>query len=236
MFSPIKNTRVYEKAIEQIKEMIVEGTFKKGDKLPSEREMAESLQISRTSIREAIKELEIMGLIESRQGNGNFIKSNFENNLFKPLSTIFLLKESNSDEILELRQIIERGSIVLAAERITDEELEEMENLLKNSLNLNCKDQLVDIDIAFHYKIAQASKNFLILSILNAISFLIQAFIKDIRKNVITKKENTDMLIKQHREIFLALKGHDSVAAEKAMLSHLEYVNNQMKKEIEIID
>lgn len=74
MFSPIKNTRVYEKAIEQIKDMIVEGTFKKGDKLPSEREMAESLQISRTSIREALRELEIMGLIESRQGDGNFVK------------------------------------------------------------------------------------------------------------------------------------------------------------------
>ncbi len=227
MFSPIKNTRVYEKAIEQIKDMIVEGTFKKGDKLPSEREMAESLQISRTSIREA--------LIESRQGDGNFVKSSFENNLLKPLSTIFLLKESNPDEILELRQIIERGSVVLAAERITDEELEEMELLVENSLKSNLKDKLVDIDIDFHYKIAQASKNFLILSILNAISFLIQAFIKDIRKNVITKKENTDMLIKQHRDILSALKDHDPIAAEKAMLSHLQYVNSQMKKEIEII-
>ncbi|APH15864.1 bacterial regulatory s, gntR family protein [Clostridium sporogenes] len=235
MFSPIKNTRVYEKAIEQIKEMIVEGTFKKGDKLPSEREMAESLQISRTSIREALRELEIMGLIESRQGDGNFVKSSFENNLLKPLSTIFLLKESNSDEILELRQIIERGSVVLAAERITDEELEEMELLVEDSLKSDFKDQLVDVDIAFHYKIAQASKNFLILSILNAISFLIEAFIKDIRKNVITKKENTDMLIKQHRDILSALRGHDPIAAEKAMLSHLQYVNSQMKKEIEII-
>jgi len=151
------------------------------------------------------------------------------------LSTIFLLKESNPDEILELRQIIERGSVVLAAERITDEELEEMELLVEDSLKSDFKDQLVDVDIAFHYKIAQASKNFLILSILNAISFLIEAFIKDIRKNVITKKENTDMLIKQHRDILSALKDHDPIAAEKAMLSHLQYVNSQMKKEIEII-
>ncbi len=150
------------------------------------------------------------------------------------MSTIFLLKESNSDEILELRQIIERGSVVLAAERITDEELEEMELLFQDSSKSNFKNQLVDIDIAFHYKIAQASKNFLILSILNAISFLIESFIKDIRKNVITKKENTDMLIKQHRDILSALKEHDPMAAEEAMLSHLQYVNSQMKKEIEI--
>ncbi|NEU06229.1 MULTISPECIES: FadR/GntR family transcriptional regulator [Clostridium] len=235
MFSPIKNTRVYEKVIEQIKEMIITGTFKKGDKLPSEREMAESLQVSRTSIREALRELEIMGLIESRQGEGNFIKNSFENTLLKPLSTIFLLKESNSDEILELRNIIERGSVVLAAERITDEELAEMELLFDESLKSDLKDTLVDIDIDFHYKIAQASKNFLILSILNAISFLIEAFIKDIRRNVITKEENINMLIQQHRAILSALKNHDPVAAEKAMLDHLQYVNTQMKKEIEII-
>lgn len=235
MFSPIKNTRVYEKVIEQIKEMIVKGTFKKGDKLPSEREMAESLQISRTSIREALRELEIMGLIESRQGEGNFIKNSFENNLLEPLSTIFLLKESNPDEILELRNIIERGSVALAAERITDEELAEMELLLEDSLKSDFKDKLVDMDINFHYKIAQASKNFLILSILNAISFLIEAFIKDIRKNVITKEENIVMLIQQHRDILSALKAHDPIAAEKAMLDHLQYVNSQMKKEIEII-
>ncbi len=109
-----------------------------------------------------------------------------------------------------------------------------MELLFQDSSKLNFKNQLVDIDIAFHYKIAQASKNFLILSILNAISFLIEAFIKDIRKNVITKKENTDMLIKQHRDILSALKEHDPMAAEEAMLSHLQYVNSQMKKEIEI--
>lgn len=235
MFSPIKNTRVYEKVIEQIKEMIITGTFKKGDKLPSEREMAESLQVSRTSIREALRELEIMGLIESRQGEGNFIKNSFENTLLKPLSTIFLLKESNSDEILELRNIIERGSVVLAAERITDEELAEMELLFDESLKSDLKDTLVDIDIDFHYKIAQASKNFLILSILNAISFLIEAFIKDIRRNVITKEENINMLIQQHRAILSALKNHDPAAAEKAMLDHLQYVNTQMKKEIEII-
>ncbi|GAA0125928.1 FadR/GntR family transcriptional regulator [Clostridium sp. CTA-19] len=235
MFSPIKNTRVYEKVIEQIKEMIITGTFKKGDKLPSEREMAESLQVSRTSIREALRELEIMGLIESRQGEGNFIKNSFENTLLKPLSTIFLLKESNSDEILELRNIIERGSVVLAAERITDEELAEMELLFDESLKSDLKDTLVDVDIDFHYKIAQASKNFLILSILNAISFLIEAFIKDIRRNVITKEENINMLIQQHRDILSALKNHDPVVAEKAMLDHLQYVNTQMKKEIEII-
>ncbi|OFI06061.1 HTH-type transcriptional regulator LutR [Clostridium acetireducens DSM 10703] len=232
MFSPIKNTKVYEKVIEQIKEMIAKGTFKKGDKLPSEREMAESLKVSRTSIREALRELEIMGIIESRQGEGNFIKDNFENNLFEPLSTIFLLKESNPEEILELRHIIERGSVILAAERITHEELEEIDLLFENAKNSNSEEELVKVDITFHYKIAQASKNFLIVSILNAISFLIESFIKNTRKNILTEKEHKAMLIQQHRTIFTALKNHDSNAAEKAMSTHLQYVNTQMKKGI----
>ena len=77
MFSPIKNTKVYEQVIDQIKEMINEGTLKKGDKLPSERDLAQQLNVGRTSIREAIRALEVIGLIDCKQGEGNYIKSNY---------------------------------------------------------------------------------------------------------------------------------------------------------------
>ena len=82
MFSPIKNTKVYEQVIDQIKNMIDEGNLKKGDKLPSERSLVEQLKISRASIREALRALEVIGLIECRQGEGSYIRTNFQDNLF----------------------------------------------------------------------------------------------------------------------------------------------------------
>ena len=78
MFISVKNKKVYEEVIEQIKDMIYNGILKKGDKLPSERDMVEELQVSRTSVREALRSLEVIGLIESRQGEGNFIKESLD--------------------------------------------------------------------------------------------------------------------------------------------------------------
>lgn len=232
MFTPIKNTTVSEKVVEQIKEMLLNGNLKKGDKLPSERQMAETLEVSRSSVREALKELEIMGLIESKQGEGNFIKDNFEDILFEPFSTFFLIKESNAEEILELRNVIEKGTVVLAAERITAEELEDIKNILITAENSNSEDELAKLDLIFHYKIAQASKNFLLQSILNAVSSLIEASIKDIRKNIMIEEKHKEIIKSQHLDIYKALESHNPKAAEKAMTDHLAFVNCEMKKSI----
>ncbi len=232
MFKPIKNTTISEKVIEQIKDMIYKGALKKGDKLPSERHLAEKLKVSRSSVREALKELEIMGLIEIRHGDGNFIKDNFEDILFEPFSTMFLIKASSPREILELREIIEKGSVVLAADRILDEELKELKLILEKAENTDDEDELVDLDVLFHYKITQAGKNFLLQSILNAISSLIESSIQDTRKNILTKEVHKEKIKKQHKNIYNALENRDRAASEKAMTIHLNYVNSEMEKSI----
>jgi GntR family transcriptional repressor for pyruvate dehydrogenase complex len=230
LFSPIKNTKVYEQVIEQIKDMIVSGTLKKGDKLPSERELVEHLQVSRTSIREALRALQIMGLVECRQGEGNYITQSFENSLFEPLSVMFMLQESNPSEIIEVRKIIEIETAAIAAQKITKEEIESLEILLRvfeSSIN---EDDNVKIDKKFHYEIAQASRNFLILNILNAISSLIDSFIKDARKKILVDEKNIEVLAKQHWDIYEALKSHNSKKAAEAMKKHLDFTNEYMIK------
>lgn len=232
MFKPIKNTSISKKVIEQIQDMISKGTLQKGDRLPSERQMSETLEISRSSVREAIKELEIMGLIESRPGDGNFVKDNFEDILYEPFSTMFLIKESSPKEILELREIIEKGNVALAASRITDDELSELNEILTISESSIDENQLVELDVKFHYKIAQGSQNFLLQSILNAISSLIESSIQDTRKNILIEEVHKTNIILQHRAIFKALESRNSGEAEAAMKTHLEYVNCQMEKSI----
>lgn len=134
MFTPIKNTKVYEQVINQIKEMIQDGTLKKGDKLPSERDLVEQLHVSRTSIREALRVLEIVGIVECKQGEGNFIRTNFNDTLLEPLSIMFMLNDCKLEEIFELRKVIEIETAALSAERITDEELKKTRKYFRKKL------------------------------------------------------------------------------------------------------
>ena len=115
MLSPVKSTKIYEMVMEQIKDIVKKGELKSGDKLPSERDLCEKLEVSRASIREALRALQMLGLIESKHGEGNFINENFENSLLEPLSIVFLLLGSKSGDVLELRKIIEPETAALAA-------------------------------------------------------------------------------------------------------------------------
>lgn len=230
MFSPIKNTKVYEQVIEQIKAMIEEGTLKKGDKLPSERNLVEQLQVSRTSIREALRALEVIGLIECRQGEGNYIKANFEDNLLEPLSIMFMLEGSNSEEIWELRKIMEVEAAGLAAKRISDDQLKELKILIDSFNDTDDEEVNGEIDKLFHFKIAQSSGNVLINNILKTVSALVADIIKDVRKIILVEEENKEILFNQHRDIYLALEKHDSAAARQAMRVNLDYGSLYMKK------
>lgn len=230
MFSPIKNTKVYEQVIDQIKDMIQKGTLKRGDKLPSERDLVEQLQVSRASIREALRALEVVGLIECRQGEGNYINASFQDNLFEPLSIMFLLEGSSPAQIWELRKIIEVEAAGLAAKRITEEQLKELKELTESFMNCDDEDINVEIDKQFHYKIAEFSGNVLIFNILRTVSTLVDHFIEDVRKLILVQQENREILFSQHKEIYLSMEKHSSKAARKAMREHLDFANIYMSR------
>ncbi|MBZ9686375.1 FadR family transcriptional regulator [Clostridium estertheticum] len=231
MFSPIKNTKVYEQVIIQIKDMIDKGTLKKGDKLPSERKLVEQLEVSRASIREALRALEVIGLIECRQGEGNYIKTSFQDNLFEPLSIMFMLEGSDPEAIWELRKIMEVEAAGLASKRITTEQLKELKDITQEFMN--CGDETInaEIDKQFHYKIAECSGNVLIFNILKTVSTLVDHFIVDARKLILEQPGNKEILFSQHNEVYLAMEKHSSAAARKAMREHLDFANAYMKKE-----
>lgn len=230
MFNPIRNTKVYEQVVDQIRKMIEDGTLKKGDKLPSERSLVEQLQVSRASIREALRALEVIGLIECRQGEGNYIKASFQDNLLEPLSIMYMLEGSNPKDIWELRKIMEVEAAGLAAKRITESQLKELNKILLSFRN--CEDEAVnaEIDKQFHYKIAECSGNVLIFNILRTVSDIVEDFIVDIRRIILHEKENKEVLFKQHQEIYSAIERGSSGDARKAMREHLDYANEYLEK------
>lgn len=217
MLKPIKNIKVYEMIMNQIKEIVKSGELKTGDKLPSERDLALKLNVSRTSVREAIKALSTLGLIESKHGEGNYIKSNFEDVLLEPLSIVFMLLGSNNNEVLELRRMIEPQASALAAKNISKEEIEELKRIMNELKESTDKKLCAKLDKEFHYIIAKASKNHLLSIIIFSISSLIEEYIDESKIYDINKQE----IIKEHSKIFDALVSNDSKRAFIEAKNHL---------------
>jgi Transcriptional regulators len=232
MLNTIKNTRVYEQVIEEIKNLIEKGELRCGDKLPSERELCEQLNVSRTSIREALRVLEILGIIECKIGEGNYIKDNFEDSLLEPLSMTFMLHGSKTDEILDIRKFIEPGTAALAAKNINDEQLQEIKDLINLLNNTENEEKCAEIDKKIHYKIVQASGNYLVSNMMFAVSTLVETYIEDVVTNMFQSEESKSKVKKQHEDIVHAIADHDSTGASMAMLKHLEYTNDYISKTI----
>jgi GntR family transcriptional repressor for pyruvate dehydrogenase complex len=235
MFEPIKSKKIHQQVSEEIQKMILKGDLKLGDKLPAERKMAEMLDVSRTSVREALRSLEILGIIESRQGEGNFISENFDHIGLEPLSLIFTLKNGKFRDILEIRNTLEIEAAGLAAERITEERKEVLEELLEKLINAENESERVEIDKAIHYKIAEYTNNVLILNVLETISALMSHSIEDARLKIVNNLKIENLLEEMHKNIVISIVSGDRERARKAMKEHFDnvYLSIQDKEEFD---
>lgn len=233
MFKQIQSNKVYSQIINQIKGSIKNGELKRGDRLPSERNMSEQLGVSRATVREAIRSLEIMGLVQCIQGEGNFITNNLENSLIEPISMMFMLNQGKINEINELRRALELESVKLASRKISDNSIKKLEELCDIMESSDDESEKAEADKKLHYEIARASENILIINILNASSLLIENLIKDIRIKILKHENNTKIINTQHRLIVNALKNKDTESAIKNMQIHVELINKFIE-ELEI--
>ena len=180
------------------------------------------------SLRLAQNILGIFGLLFSFR----CLKSSFQDNLFEPLSIMFMLEGSNSEDIWELRKIMEVEASGLAAMRITKEQLKELKEITESFINCEDEDINAEIDKKFHYKIAECSGNVLIFNILSTVSTLVDHFIEDARKLILAQQENKEILFSQHQDIYISMEKHSSTTARKAMREHLDF-SNKYKSKIE---
>lgn len=234
MFNSISSKKVYEQVIEQIQESILNGEIKKGDKLPSERELSEQMKVSRTSIREAVRVLETMGVIESKQGEGNFICTNIEKSLIEPLSMIFKLNDGTWQNVLELREMLELQTVKIAAIKATKEDCEELkiivEEMRKVTKENNNKKAIVSLDQKFHNKLAAISKNYLIESLFITSSKLFEGFIEDAREKIIAAYWGEDVLFDKHNSIYEAVKSKNPNEAYEKMKEHMNIIRKSYEE------
>ncbi|GAB6138574.1 FadR/GntR family transcriptional regulator [Halanaerobaculum tunisiense] len=226
-FNPVKEKKIYEKIIDQIRDMIYQGKLKKGDKLPSERKLTKSLNVSRASLREAFSALEMLGLIESRHGEGTFIKEDTGDNFLKPLSLLFMLEDSMEQELVELRKIIEIRGVKYAVYRASDSDLIELEKYIelmkKNRENEKISRQA---DRKFHYTLSKATGNNLVCKFLNSISGVMGVYFVNIMKKISRDEDKSNKCIRQHTKIYEAIVQRDEKLAQKVMEEHLDWAES----------
>lgn len=224
MFTKIGQQKVYLEILDQFKRQIAEGTLTVGSRLPSERQMAEEMQVSRATIREAIRALELIGVVRCVQGEGNFLTNNLNNCMVEPLSIMFMLGCKDVRLVQQLRHGLEVKTVALAAQNATDAQAAELEQIC--ALIETSSDPFIraEMDRRFHYMITDIAANPLITSILNAAETLIETLISNIRSLVINDADSSHLLACQHINIINAIKARDSAAASTAMDEHMKLV------------
>jgi GntR family transcriptional repressor for pyruvate dehydrogenase complex len=231
MFETIENKKISQIVIEQIQGMIMRGELKNGDKLPPERELTQTLNIGRPALREALKALEVIGVIESRHGQGNFVVNNTENSVFKPLSLSFKLSNGNIEEILELRRLIEDYTVKQAAVLSDEKEVERLREIHNAMVNAETTEQKSQYDKEFHYEIAKISKNTLINSLLESTSYLFDSFINKTVRMSFFGEDSIDKIYDEHLHIIEAIEKHDDKEASKRMQIHMNNIDVFLLKE-----
>ncbi len=221
MLKVVEKKRVYEDIVKQIREFIDEGRMKNGDQLPTEKELTETFKVSRASVREAIRTLESMGLVESRQGNGTFVIATSEESLVRPLATALFQEKDHLIDIFYIRQIIEPHIAEIAAENATPEEIKELDAIMKeHEENLSLGSHVVTTDSAFHNYLAHMTKNGVLERLLHAIVELLT----ETREQYLQNQDREQSSLHGHRDILAAIQSHDGNAAKLAMRRHLSRI------------
>lgn len=159
MYEPIKNRNNHQYIVDEIKKMILYGQLKVGDKLPPERELAELYQVSRTSIREALKFLEAQGLLEIRQGDGNYIANHLEETSKDLLSLVFVFEECKMSDLTWLRYSFELNSLSSYAERKEPTDAAKFQALADQLKAAATYDEITDVDTEMHDLIFDIESN-----------------------------------------------------------------------------
>ncbi len=215
MIKPISKNKLFENITSEIINLIKDGKWKAGDKIPGEIELAESFNVSRNILREALKSLELSGILEAKAGRGTFLTVDANTNI-KKMEFFNTLKANNEiKELMETRLVIEPELARLAVKNATDEEIKAIEKYCVD------KDEYtLDKGVKFHMNIVKLSKNKILYTLLNSIIDEIEAQ----RFMYIDKYVKSDFLIEnlnEHKKIYEALENRDADLVYELLYKHI---------------
>ena len=235
----IQKERLHDQVADQIEEQIVNELLLPGDRLPSERSLAESLGVSRPVIREATTVLIARGLVEVIPGNGTFIKEMSSESASKPIERYLRVKDKlgSYSDLHDVRRALEVEIAGLAAERATEEDIAKLEKSFREQKKCIDKPEIfTKADLDFHATIASATHNDLYNILLAPISDLMLDF--RLTAYEVDPQASIEGALVHHKRLIEKIKNHDSLGARAEMLSHLKqaeslYLNALERKQTE---
>lgn len=236
MYKQIKPKKIYEEVAEAILHMIQTGQLKPGDKLDSVQQLAENFQVGRAAIREALTALRAMGFIEMKQGEGTYVREFDPAMLSFPISTAILMSKEDVAHLLEVRKLLEVGAAGLAARKRTEEDLRAMQSALAQMREVIGDEELGEkADFLFHMAIAEATKNPLLVSLMNNVSGMMMETMRETRRIwLFAKQTTTEQLLEDHIAIFEAIREQNIELAQERMKDHLGHVEKVLSDYISL--
>ena len=228
-FHAVRKGRRYEQVAEQIQQLIASGALSPGDRLPPERELAAKFGVGRSSLRDAIRTLEVMGIVESRHGSGTVVRDLSTDALVVPLASVLAHKRELVAELLDVRRMIEPALAARAAANATEEELCRLEDILQRQAEkVRRGERSIEEDSEFHYAIALAARNSVVLRVLDVLMDLL----RESRARSLQVPGRPERSCAGHQRILRAIKRRDGPAAEAAVRKHLKEIEEIVMRQL----
>ena len=230
----LERPRLIDNIISEIKNKIIQGKLKDGDMLASQDELAKSMGVSRASLREALNRLELMGLIESIQGRGTFVRAIAHTDFMNPLTSFLAMDRESALDLLEARGYIEGAVAALAANNASEDDLDKLEQVLEQMEHACSSEDLegfIAMDVQFHMLVAGCSKNQVMARIAEIIRDLLRQLIYKFFDTVASSVSDTmKHTIELHRNVYDAIRRRDAKSARKHMEIHIMDVKKRILK------
>lgn len=218
--NPVKRQKLPDSVVERLLDVVRSGQFNSGDRLPAERLLAVQLGVSRASLRDALTRLEMLGVLEVRQGDGTFVCSPDGRTLSLPFQGLLRSLPQTAQDLLEFRRILEPEAAALAALRATPAQIASLQACLRQQHVTAAQGlRLSQDDIAFHTLIAQMVGNTVILRVLETL----QQVMQDLRSRTLPG-QYPEITLREHTRILAAIENRSPVEARQAMADHLDTV------------
>ena len=223
VIEPIKRTRIAEEVADRIRILILDGTFPPGQALPSERTLTERFGVSRGSVRDAIRMLGVIGLLQTRHGQGTFPQELTVDRLVAPLASVMTYRHDLQNELLDVRRMFEPAVARVAATRATEEDFADLQRIVDAQQRKLKKGQSAIVeDTAFHAAVARSTRNRVVVSLMATLNDLLV----ESRKLTLKQKGRPAKSIEGHEAVVAALRRRDAEAAAQAMYKHIDQIAN----------
>ena len=224
-FRAMNKGSVVDEVLAQMMGKIADGTWSRGEKIPSENELRELLGVSRDTVRQAIKQMCAQGLLESQQGRGTYVKNaDVGLPLTQMIPTVFLTQDDGAN-LIEFMQVIETASASIAAEKATEEDLAYLQSCLDQMIRAETDEQYYDWDSKYHIHLAKCTRNPLFSRSIEITSEMLTYYFTNL-----AKVHGREASIAQHRSCLEAVRTRDQKAAYMAMREHYEMLGRRLQQ------